>query len=145
MRPIDVSTSATGFDLCSSFSDFFFGSSPFGCFDTVIDQVPFSYSKVFSLSEKFMSDLLNFQQFYQLADQLIEKSSKEEMAECARLLALNVAHYQSRFGELPLEEKLAMLSMNYPNEEQFRLVASGMEILVGVLGNVIGGVGEEKH
>ena len=92
-----------------------------------------------------MSDLLNFQQYYQLADQLIEKSSKEEIAECARLLALNVAHYQSRFGELPLEERLAMLSMNYPNEEQFRLVASGMEILVGVLGNVVGGVGENKH
>jgi putative transposase len=42
MRPTNVSTSATGFDLSSSFSDFFFGSSPFGCFDSVIDQVPFS-------------------------------------------------------------------------------------------------------
>nr|SPS06241.1 conserved protein of unknown function [Candidatus Nitrotoga fabula] len=92
-----------------------------------------------------MSDLLSFQQYYQLADQLIEKSSKEEIAECARLLALNVAHYQSRFGELPLEERQAMLSMSYPNEEQFRLVTSGMEILVGVLGNIVGGVGEEKH
>lgn len=92
-----------------------------------------------------MSDLLNFQQYYNLADQLIEKSSKEEIAECAKLLALNVAHYQSRFGELPMEEKLAMLSMNYPNEEQLRLVTSGMEILVGVLGNVVAGVGEEKH
>jgi len=92
-----------------------------------------------------MSDLVNFQQYYNLADQLIEKSSKEEIAECAKLLALNVAHYQSKFGELPLEEKLAMLSMNYPNEEQLQLVTSGMEILVGVLGNVIAGVGEEKH
>jgi len=92
-----------------------------------------------------MSDLLNFQQYYNLADQLIEKSSKEEIAECAKLLALNVAHYQSKFGELPMEEKLAMLSMNYPNEEQLRLVTNGMEILVGVLGNVIAGVGEEKH
>ena len=92
-----------------------------------------------------MSDLLNFQQYYNLADQLIEKSSKEEIAECAKLLALNVAHYQSKFGELPMEEKLAMLGMNYPNEEQLRLVTSGMEILVGVLGNVIAGVGEEKH
>jgi hypothetical protein len=29
-----------------------------------------------------------------LADALIEKSSKDELAECARLLALNLAHYQ---------------------------------------------------
>ena len=92
-----------------------------------------------------MSDLVNFQQYYNLADQLIEKSCKEEIAECAKLLALNVAHYQSKFGELPMEEKLAMLNLNYPNDEQLRLVTSGMEILVGVLGNVIAGVGEEKH
>jgi len=92
-----------------------------------------------------MSDLLNFQQYYKLADQLIEKSSKDEIAECARLLALNVAHYQTKFGELPLEERLAMLSTNYPNEEQLQLLASGMEILVGVLGNVVSGIGEERH
>lgn len=40
-----------------------------------------------------MSDLSKFQQYYNLADQLIEKSSKEDIAETARLLALNVAHY----------------------------------------------------
>jgi hypothetical protein len=54
-----------------------------------------------------MSDLSTLKQYYKLADQLIEKVSKEDIAECARLLAMNVAHYQSKYGELPLDETLA--------------------------------------
>jgi len=65
-----------------------------------------------------MADLSTFAQYYKLADQLIEKVSKEDIAECARLMALNVAHYQSMYGELPF---------------------------VGVLGNVIAGIGQERH
>jgi hypothetical protein len=42
---------------------------------------------------------------------LIEKASKEQLAECARLLALNLAHYRARHGELPLEETLALVDM----------------------------------
>lgn len=92
-----------------------------------------------------MSDLSTFQQYYKLADQLIEKVSKEDIAEAARLLALNVAHYQSKYGELPLDETLAMIGMKKPNEEQMQLMTAGMEIFVGVLGNVVAGVGQERH
>lgn len=92
-----------------------------------------------------MSDLLTFKQYYNLADQLIEKSSKDDIAETARLLAMNIAHYQSKYGELPLEETLAMIGMEKPNEAQMLLLSNGMEILVGVLGNVVMGVGEERH
>ena len=92
-----------------------------------------------------MSDLSTFAQYNNLADQLIEKVSKDDIAECARLLALNVAHYQSKYGELPLDETLAMIGMIKPNEEQLQLMASGMEIFVGVLGNVVLGLGQERH
>jgi hypothetical protein len=92
-----------------------------------------------------MADLSNFAQYYKLADQLIEKVSKEDLAECARLLAMNVAHYQSKYGELPLDETLAMIDMTKPNEEQLQLSTDGMEIFVGVLGNVVAGIGQEKH
>lgn len=92
-----------------------------------------------------MSDLSMFEQYYKLADQLIEKVSKEDLAECARLLALNVAHYQSKYGELPLDETLAMIGMNNPNAEQLQLMTDGMEVLVGVLGNVVSGIGQERH
>ena len=92
-----------------------------------------------------MSDLSTFAQYNKLADQLIEKVSKEDIAECARLLALNVAHYEAKYGELPLDETLAMIGMIRPNEPQLQLMANGMEILVGVLGNVVSGIGQERH
>jgi hypothetical protein len=92
-----------------------------------------------------MSDLSTLKQYYKLADQLIEKVSKDDLAECSRLLALNVAHYQSKYGELPLDEKLAMIGMTKPNDEQVQLLINGTEILVGVLGNVVSGIGQERH
>ena len=92
-----------------------------------------------------MTVLATFGEYHTLADQLIEKSSKEDIAECARLLALNLAHYQSKYGELPLDETLAMINMSKPNAEQLQLMAAGMEMLVGVLGNVVIGIGQERH
>ena len=92
-----------------------------------------------------MADLSGFQQYYKLADMLIEQASKEQLAECARLLALNLAHYQGRFGEIPLEDTLAILDATEPNEEQEVLLRDGMEILVGLLGGVLSGLGEDKH
>lgn len=92
-----------------------------------------------------MADLSVFQQYYRLADALIENASREQLAECARLLALNLAHYQGKFGEMPLEATLAALDATEPNEEQALMLRDGMEILVGVLGGVLSGLGEEKH
>lgn len=92
-----------------------------------------------------MTEISTFGQYYKLADQLIKKASKEELAECARLLALNMAHYKMKFGELPLEETLALIGMNKPNADQLELMANGMETLVGVLGNVVMGIGQERH
>jgi len=92
-----------------------------------------------------MSGISMFAQYNRLADQLIEKSSKEDIAETARLLALNVAHYRSKYGELPLDETLAMINMDKPIEAQLQLMGEGMEILVGVLGNVVSEIGQERH
>jgi len=92
-----------------------------------------------------MAALSDFQQYYRLADALIENASREQLAECARLLALNLAHYQGKFGEMPLEATLAALDATEPNEEQAVMLRDGMEILVGVLGGVLSGLGEEKH
>lgn len=92
-----------------------------------------------------MSGISMFAQYNKLADQLIEKSTKEDIAEAARLLALNVAHYQAKYGQLPLDETLGMINMDKPNEEQLQLMADGMDVLVGVLGNVVMGLGQERH
>lgn len=92
-----------------------------------------------------MTDITTFGQYVTLADQLIASSTKDEVAECARLLALNVAHYQSKYGDLPLDETLAMIGITEPNSDQLQLMADGMEVLVGVLGSVVTGLGEVKH
>ena len=86
-----------------------------------------------------MSDLSLFKQYLDLADQLTQVASKEDLAECARLLALNVAHYESKYGQLPLDETLAMLEAEEPNQEQLELMTKGMETMVGVLGSLIQG------
>ncbi len=92
-----------------------------------------------------MTDLSMFAQYSKLADMLIAQASKEQVAECARLLALNLAHYRMRYGELPLEETLAMIDAVEPNDEQAVMLANGMENLVGVLGAICSGVGEARH
>lgn len=74
-----------------------------------------------------------------------QEKQKEQLAQCARLLALNLAHYQGKFGEMPLEDTLAILDATEPNDEQEVLLRDGMEILVGLLGGVLSGLGEEKH
>ena len=92
-----------------------------------------------------MADLSTFEQYYKLADMLIEKATKEQVAECARLLALNLAHYQAIHGEIPLENTLAMVDMAEPNEAQVKLLTDGMQNFVGVLGNVCSVLGEARH
>lgn len=92
-----------------------------------------------------MADLSLFDQYNRLAIQLIENASKDQLAECAQLLAMNLAHYQGKYGEIPLGETLAMLGADVPNDAQAKMLADGMAVFVGVLGNVCSGLGEAKH
>jgi len=86
-----------------------------------------------------MTDLSLFKQYMTIADQLTQVSSKEDLVECARLLAMNLAHYETKYGALPLEEQLVMLEADHPNQDQADLMAKGMENFVGVLGSIIQG------
>lgn len=90
-----------------------------------------------------MPNLIKLNQYIQLTDKLIEIADKDELAECARLLALNVAHYEMRYGELPLDETSAMADSNTLNDQQADLVTKGPETMVGVLGSVIQGLDEK--
>lgn len=92
-----------------------------------------------------MTDLTIFAQYDQLANILIEQATKEQLAECARLQAMNLAHHQSLHGEIPLDDTLAMLDATEPNEAQAKLLTAGMENLIGMLGNVCSGLGEVKR
>lgn len=90
-----------------------------------------------------MADLTTFKQYLALVDQLANIANKEEILECARLLAINLAHYELNFGALPLDETLAALDSNQPNDAQIEMLNKGMENLVGVLGSLIQGLDEK--
>jgi hypothetical protein len=86
-----------------------------------------------------MTDLTKYRQYSEIAEQLIKIADKEQLAECARLLAMNVAHYEMKYGALLLEEILATTQSGTPNDQQAELMAKGTETLVGMLGNVMQG------
>ena len=84
-----------------------------------------------------------------MADRLIADASKDDVAEAARLLALNVAHYQLKYGALPINDFADMLRAQTIDPETAKLLSAGMQNLVGVLGQVLGladeGPSDEIH
>ena len=86
-----------------------------------------------------MTDMYRFNHYLTLADQLAKAATKEDLAECARLLAINIAHYESVHGPLPLAETLEMAYSDEPNQAQIDLMTRGMETMVGVLGGIVQG------
>ncbi len=69
---------------------------------------------------------------------MIAESTKADVAERARLLALNVARYKAKYGELPLEEYQAMLEANDIDEDLAKLLVSGMLEMTMTLATVTG-------
>lgn len=92
-----------------------------------------------------MATLLELSHLYNLTDQLIEKATKQQVAETARLLAVNLSHYQMKYGELPLQETLSLTNIEKLNAEQTDLLVNGMEGLLGVLGNVVMDLDAIRH
>lgn len=92
-----------------------------------------------------MADISTFDQTYELADMLIKRATKEQLAECARLLALNLAHHQTKHGEVPVDQTLALLRTFGPNEEHVNLLVDGTVNLIGVLLSVCAGGRGAKH
>jgi len=67
------------------------------------------------------------------SDALIEQATKEEIAEVARVLALHVAHYRARYGDVSIEESLEMLRTETVSDEQAKVLADRNGVLVEVL------------
>jgi hypothetical protein len=83
-----------------------------------------------------MSGDADFTTWLALADHLAGIAIRDQLAETARLLALNLAHYQLRFGEAPLEHFEERLRTQTMDPETARLGAKGMENLLDVFGYV---------
>lgn len=86
-----------------------------------------------------MSEELDFfKECYRRADEAISKATKEELTECARLLALNVSHYRQKYGDLPLEEQEKLFNATDIDPETAQLLAQGMLQLLSSLAVVTG-------
>lgn len=85
-----------------------------------------------------MAALDDFAAYSRLADSLIERTTKEEIADVARLLALNCGYYQTRFGDVPQDVLLRMVSAENLDSETATLLVAGMQNLVSALAEVTG-------
>lgn len=80
-----------------------------------------------------------------MADQLANVTTKEDLAECERLLAINIANYELMYGALPLDKALEMAYSDKPNHLQINLTNRGMETIDGILGGIVQGFDEKQH
>jgi hypothetical protein len=79
----------------------------------------------------------DFRAYWQLSEQMIAAATKEEIAEAARILALQAAHYARKYGELQLPDLSALLSATTLDENGVGLLRDGAQALVGVLATVV--------
>lgn len=87
-----------------------------------------------------------FQEFcgyWQLSEEMIAKASKDELAEVARILAMQSAHMTRKYGKQPLPDLTHLLSATSLDDESIFLLRDGAEALVGVLGSVTSGLLDE--
>jgi hypothetical protein len=76
------------------------------------------------------------------ADELIAKASKEQLAEVAKLLALNIGWYHQRYGDVPQAELLGMVRAETVDAAGKQLRLHGMQNLASALAEVMG-IGED--
>ena len=79
-----------------------------------------------------MSDFDDFKQYYSLAGKLIGELNKEQLAECARMMALHLADYVQRFGHIPRSDLLSLLGSAEINDKQAALLNYGCKCWLGI-------------
>lgn len=84
----------------------------------------------------------DFTAYAHLAGELIGKATKDQLADVARLLALNIGYYHEKYGDVPQDTLVGMVRAETLNDESKRLLLHGMQNLVSALGEVMG-VGDE--
>jgi hypothetical protein len=85
-----------------------------------------------------MAELDDYAAYSRLADTLIERTTKEQLADVARLLALNCGYYQTRFGDVPQDVLLRMVRAEHLAPGTATLLVAGMQNLISALAEVTG-------
>ena len=82
-----------------------------------------------------------FSAYWQLSEEMIADASKDDLAETARILAMQAAHYARKYGEAQLPDLASLLSATAVDDDSVGLLRDGTEALVGVLAMVTGAGG----
>ena len=77
-----------------------------------------------------------FTDLLKLTDRMISDAPKSAIAEAARMLAIQVGHYQRKFGVLPFEEAIVLLESETLSDEQAGWIADGLENLAVAIASV---------
>jgi hypothetical protein len=85
-----------------------------------------------------MSEAEEFAAYARVADQLIDAATKEQLADVARLLALNCGYYMTKYGDVPKEVLLRMVKAEGVDGQTAPVLVSGMQALVAALAEVTG-------
>lgn len=67
---------------------------------------------------------------------MIDDASKEAVATAASILAIQIGHYQRKFGIIPMDEALDLLETDELSDDQAEWVADGLENLAVVLSSI---------
>lgn len=79
-----------------------------------------------------------FRAYWQMSEEMIADATKEDLAEAARILAMQAAHYARKYGEMQLPDLAHLLSTTTVDNDNVGLLRDGTEALVGVLAMVTG-------
>lgn len=84
-----------------------------------------------------------FHEHYRLANQLMDVTEKDTLMEVARILAIHVGHYQSKYGKVSMEETLRLMHSVTLTDEEVGTAADAMEYLTVVIGAASGLVDDD--
>jgi hypothetical protein len=56
-------------------------------------------------------------------------AKRGDLEECARILAVQCAHYRPKLGELPVSDTLEVLASDTMNDEQTKWIGDGLEMV----------------
>ncbi|MGH8617664.1 MAG: hypothetical protein ACREUW_08210 [Burkholderiales bacterium] len=76
-----------------------------------------------------------------LADEVMERATKETVVEAARILAAELAHYKLKFGKTAIDKTAMLVDFNHLTEDQAEWMSESLENLVVALVTVREGEG----
>lgn len=86
-----------------------------------------------------MADLTGYERlvvFSKLTDRMINDASKESIAMAATVLAIQIGHYQRKFGVIPMDEAMDLLETEELSDVESAWVADGLENLAVMLSSI---------